>query len=31
LQLTDEERVAIDTSAQDVKKMIKEVDAFLAE
>ncbi len=26
-----EERVAIDTSAQDVKKMIKEVDAFLAE
>tara|TARA_Y100000031_G_scaffold29758_1_gene32806 strand:+ start:562 stop:1509 length:948 start_codon:yes stop_codon:yes gene_type:complete len=31
LQLTDEERVAIDTSAQDVKKMIKEVDTFLAE
>ncbi len=31
LQLTDEERAAIDTSAQDVKKMIKEVDAFLAE
>ena len=31
LQLTDEERVAIDTSAQDVKKMIEEVDAFLAE
>ena len=31
LQLTDEERVAIDTSAQDVKKMIKEVDALLAE
>lgn len=31
LQLTDEERVAIDTSAQDVKRMIKEVDAFLAE
>ncbi len=31
LQLTDEEKVAIDTSAQDVKKMIKEVDAFLAE
>ena len=31
LQLTDEERAAIDTSAQDVKEMIKEVDAFLAE
>ena len=31
LQLTDEERVAIDTSAQDVKRMIKEVDTFLAE
>ena len=31
LQLTDEEKVALDTSAQDVEKMIKEVDAFLAE
>ena len=29
LKLTDEEKKAIDTSAQDVKKMIDEVDRFL--
>ena len=31
LKLTDEEKKAIDTSAQDVKKMIDEVDKFLNE
>ena len=31
LKLTDEEKKAIDTSAQDVKKMIDEVDKLLNE
>ena len=31
LKLTDEEKKAINTSAQDVKKMINEVDRFLKE
>ena len=31
LKLTDEEKKAINTSAQDVKKMIDEVDLFLKE
>jgi malate/lactate dehydrogenase len=29
LKLTDEEKKAINTSAQDVKQMINEVDQFL--
>ena len=31
VELTDEEKKAINTSAQDVKKMIDEVDLFLKE
>jgi malate dehydrogenase len=31
LKLTDEEKKAINTSAQDVKQMINEVDQFLKE
>ena len=31
LKLTDEEKKAINTSAQDVKKMIDDVDKFLNE
>ena len=30
LKLTPEEKIALDNSAKDVKKMIDEVDAFLA-